>query len=387
MLSEFLAPVSASFLQRMSNAHELSLFRQTLFHQEIEGLPDWKHFKIAIVGVCDDRGSRFERGAEDAPDAIREQLYRLYTGNWPGQLADLGNIYRGETVNDTYAALREVARHVLQRNIPLIVLGGSQDLTYACYRAYDSLEQMVNLVAIDREFDLGAHAEPLNDHNYLSHIVLNQPYNLFNFANLGYQTFFVNQEEVDLMERMYFETHRLGSIKNDLREIEPVVRDADIVSFDMGSIRGFESPGHPDAMPNGFDGMEACTIARYSGLSDKVSTFGIFNVWPNLDAKGLSSKLAAQMIWYFIEGFFSRKGDFPFSSKKDYAKFIVLIEDGDFEMIFYKSPKSNRWWIEVPGNRVAESRNKLIPCTHKDYIKACNQTIPERWWKARQRGI
>jgi formiminoglutamase len=387
MLTEFLAPVSASFIERMEQSHALSLFHQTLFHKEIEGIPDLKAAKIAIVGVLEARGSKLGSGADTAPDLIRGQFYSLYAGSWFGQLVDLGNIYRGETLADTYAAVKEVARQVLQRNMPIIILGGTQDLTYACYRAYDSLEQMVNLVSVDREFDLGQHAEPINDKNYLSHIVLNQPYNLFNFANLGYQTFFVNQEESDLMERMYFEMYRLGSIKKDIREIEPVVRDADIVSIDMGAVRAAESPGHANPMPNGFDGIEACALARYSGLSDKVSTFGLFNIWPEGDSQQLSVKLAAQMMWYFVDGFFNRKGDYPFSSKKDYAKFIVLIEEGDFEMIFFKSPRSNRWWIEVPGNKVSEERNKLIPCTYDDYLRACDQSIPERWWKARQRGI
>jgi arginase family enzyme len=276
---------------------------------------------------------------------------------------------------------------LLQRGIVLVILGGSQDLTYANYRAYDRLEQMVNLVSIDKEFDLGRHLEDLSDRNFLSHIVLNQPYNLFNYANIGYQTFFVQQDELDLMERMYFENHRLGALKADFKEFEPIVRDADIISFDMTSVKWSENPGVNKGVPNGFDGLEACALSRYSGLSDKVSSFGVYNYNPHLDKFDQSSQLIAQMLWYFVEGFFNRKGDYPFASKKVYTKFTVLIEDGTMEMVFYKSPKSNRWWIEVPGNNISETRNRLIPCSYEDYLQACNQVIPNRWWKARQRGI
>jgi len=387
MLEEVLAPVSGALLENLRSQSETTLVHQVLFHEELSGIPDLSAVKVALIGVLEDRGSVRNKGAALASDAIRQELYNLQSGNWPSGIADMGNIFQGETVNDTYFALQEVAVQLLQRGIILVILGGSQDLTYPNYRAYDRLEQMVNLVSIDKEFDLGRHLDQLTGDNYLSHIVLNQPYNLFNFANIGYQTFFVHQDELDLMERMYFETHRLGALKADFKEFEPIVRDADIISFDISSVKFSENPGVNKGVPNGFDGMEACALARYSGLSDKVSSFGIYNYNPSLDTFNQTSQLIAQMLWYFVEGVFNRKGDYPFSSKKVYTKFTVLIEDGSLEMVFYKSPKSNRWWIEVPGNNISEARNRLIPCSYEDYLQACDQHIPNRWWKARQRGL
>lgn len=387
MLTDYLAPVSGQLLDQLADLPLIKLYHQTLFHREIEGVPDLKDVKIALIGVHEDRGSTLGKGCDDGADYIRKQLYSLNAGAWPHGLADLGNIFKGEKKTDTYFALQEVAKVLLQKNVALILLGGSQDLTYANYRAYDKLEQMVNLVSIDKDFDLGIHAQEISDNNYLSHIILNQPYNLFNYGNIGYQTFYTNQEEVDLMERMFFETHRLGKIKKNIKEIEPVVRDADIISFDLGCIKYSDNKAHLEPIPNGFDGIDACAIARYSGLSDKVSSFGIFNYWPSHDTHQQTAKLSAQMCWYFIEGYHNRKGDYPFSSKRDYTKFIVLIEDGDYEMIFYRSPKSNRWWIEVPSTKLTEKRNKLFPCTYEDYLLACQQNIPERWWKARQRSL
>jgi arginase family enzyme len=387
MLADFLAPVSGQLIDSFVGAPEFKLSQHTLFHKEIEGLPDLKDIKVALIGIQEDRGSTLGRGCDAGVDKVRKILYNLNSGSWPAGFADLGNIFKGETRRDTYFAIQEVGKILLQKGITLLIIGGSQDLTYANYRGYDKLEQMVNLVSIDKEFDLGAHEEGVTDRNYLSHIILNQPFNLFNFGNIGYQTFYTHQEEIDLMERMYFETYRLGKIKENIKEIEPVVRDADIISFDLGCVKTSDSPGHIDPEPNGFDGIEACTIARYSGLSDKVSSFGIYNYYPQFDQNNQSAKLIAQMLWYFLEGYFHRKGDYPFSSKRDYMKFIVLIEDGAYEMVFFKSPKSNRWWIEVPGNRPDGSANQLFPCTYEDYLSACQQIIPGRWWKARQRSM
>ena len=65
-----------------------------------------------------------------------------------------------------------------------------------------------------------------------------------------------------------------------------------------------------------------------------------------------------------------------------------LIEDE--ELVFYKSNITGRWWIEIPfltnGNNKLK-RNTLLSCMHEDYLAACEQEIPERWWKAQRRNI
>jgi hypothetical protein len=32
-------------------------------------------------------------------------------------------------------------------------------------------------------------------------------------------------------------------------------------------------------------------------------------------------------------------------------------------------------------------RNSLLPCSHDEYIVACNNEMPERWWKAQRKSI
>jgi len=60
------------------------------------------------------------------------------------------------------------------------------------------------------------------------------------------------------------------------------------------------------------------------------------------------------------------------------------------ELVFYKSDKTERWWIEIPfishlNNNL--KRNSLLPCSHDEYIVACNNEMPERWWKAQRKSI
>ena len=334
--------------------------------------------KIAIIGVLEGRGAVGNYGTGTDFSEIRKELYKLYPGNWPVKVVDLGDIVEGHTIEDTYFALGEILNFLIKNKIIPIIIGGGQDITYANYRAYDKLEQTVNIVSVDNKFDLGSIEDELTSDSYLSKIVMNQPNNLFNFCNIGYQTYFNSQDEIDLLDSLFFETHRLGELLGDIQIVEPVLRDADIVSVDLSSIKNAVAPGNNKATPNGFSGTEICAISRYAGISDKVSSFGIFEYNPKLDLKNQTAQLIAQMIWYFIEGFNYRANDYPFGLKDQYKKFIVPIEEQLLN--FYKSHKSGRWWMEIDiSNSNKFKRHALIPCTYQDYISASNQEIPERW--------
>lgn len=377
---DFLLPLEEPFFEMISDYSEKSLAYSVSIHSAENGLPDLGNVSLAIIGVQDGRAAVGNDTTGYGVDAIRAHFYKLYPGNWSQSIVDLGNIPQGNELSDTYYGLKEVVSTLVKKNILPIILGGGQDLTYANYRAYDSLEQLVNIVAVDSKFDLGALNAPLNSNSYLSKIVMEEPANLFNFSNIGYQTFFNSQEEIDLLQSLSFETYRLGEAK-DLKIVEPIMRDADIVSIDIGVVRKSEAPANGNATPNGFYGDDICAISRYAGISDKVTSFGIYEFNNRLDQQGQTAHLIAQMMWYFIEGYSFRANDYPFCTKENYLKYIVPHEEGD--MVFYKSNKSGRWWLEIHAmNDNKYKRHSLIPCTHQDYLDATEQKIPERWYKA-----
>ncbi len=387
MLENYLSPVPFSVIDFIKESEDEILGTQILLHDEINGIPDLAEVNVAIIGVQEDRGTHRQHPCGSGADVIREKFYQLYPGRWSKTIADLGNIYKGETLKDTYFALIEVAAELLKQNITLIILGGSQDLTYANYRAYDSLEQTVNITAIDSRFDLGKQKDVLHSESYLSHIVLQQPYNLFNFCNLGYQSYYVHPEQMDLMENMFFDAIRLGEVRSDISIAEPILRDSDVVTLDISALKNNEIIGADFPTPHGFLKEEMCTLARYSGLSDKVSSFGIYNYSPLKDSEKTSADFIAQLVWYFLEGVELRKKDYPYSSKSDYTKFTVLLEEQDMEMNFYKSPLSGRWWIEIPTEYKSISQHSLLPCTKRDYDMAKRGEIPQRWWNALKKSM
>jgi arginase family enzyme len=383
MVFDFLQPLDSALLEFISEGSAQALGHKTDFHADGR-FPELENAKIAIIGVLDDRGAGNKREHHIHLNYIRKELYGLFPGNWDKPVVDLGNIPAGDSQQDTYFALKSIVEELIKNNILPVVIGGSQDLSYALYRAYDKLEQMVNFVSIDGKFDFGKQDEELSAASYLTRMIVDEPNNLFNYSNLGYQTYYNSQEEIDLIEKLYFDAYRLGEVCGNPAIAEPVFRDADIVSVDMTAVKSGDSGNIVKFIPNGFDGKEICTLARYAGISDKVTAFGIFN---HEDTRQ-EAALAAQIIWYFIEGVHYRSNEYPFGSKEHYIKYIVPTEDE--ELVFYKSDKTDRWWIEVPfisnlNNKL--KRNTLLPCNYQDYISACNNEYPERLWKAQRKNI
>ncbi|MDO6802508.1 formimidoylglutamase [Wenyingzhuangia sp. 1_MG-2023] len=379
MIQEFFTPISESVLQQ--NNSESSVF-ESLLIKNIEGqeFPVLEGVKLAIFDVQESRASINNEGTGVGASEIRKELYRLHAGNWTVSIADLGTIKAGNLIKDTYYAVKETVSFLLKNDILPIIIGGGQDLIYANYKAYSQLDQTVNLAVVSPKFNFGNEEEELNSNSFLSKIILEEPCNLFNYANLGYQTYYNSSEEILLIEKLSFEAHRVGVLK-DLTIAEPVMRDADIVGIDIGAVRASEAPGNGNANPNGLYGDDICALARYAGISDKVTSFGIYEYNPIFDQNGQTGKLISQMIWYFIEGFSLRTNDYPYGFKDSYYKYLVPFEN---EVIcFYQSDKSLRWWMQVDVNTQSKyKRHVLIPCSHEDYLNAIEQKIPDRWFNA-----
>lgn len=377
----FLTPVQDRLVEQLELQHSQVIGQSLRIHTATVE-PDLKGVKMAIIGVLESRNSVDYIGQDFQLSEIRKAFYKLFPGNWTHNIADLGDIQKGETVEDTYFALIQVLSNLIKDNIIPIIIGGSQDLTYANYRAYDKISSMINIVNVDKSFDLGDSSKPITNESYLGKIILEQPYNLFNYTALGFQTYFNSQEEIDLMEKLYFESFRLGSIIPNISVVEPVLRDADLVTLDINSVKSSEVSPKQKYSPNGFTGREICAISRYAGISNKVSSFGVYEYNPSMDDEA-TAMLVAQVLWYFIEGVNCRVKDDDFKDLNSYLKFTVLVESE--ELVFFKSNKTERWWIEIPFLEYSNTKSKqhpLLACTYEDYVSATSGIIPERWYKA-----
>ncbi|MCC6383615.1 MAG: formimidoylglutamase [Bacteroidia bacterium] len=386
-LAELFQPIDLADYSRDEFQVSDALMQHIAINSITKGFPGDMDIDVVILGVNEYRGTKSPKPQSNAPDKIRKAFYALKKHSQLCRLADVGNFIAGNSINDTYHALGAIVTDLLQRNIIPVIIGGSQDLTYAHYLGYANLEQAINITGVDPAFDLGTPEDELNDQTYIGKIVLSNPNYLFNFSNLGYQTYYVGQEQVHLMEKLFFDAYRLGLVREDLKETEPIIRNADMISFDMTSIRQSDAPSVLKPSPNGFYGEEACQMMYYAGMNDRLTGAGLYNLNPDEDHHDQTSGLAAQMIWYFLEGFANRKMDLPVKSQQqNFTVYRVPLPSYKDEIVFLKSKKTERWWIELPS----ENKNRLLkshflPCSYKDYEQACSDEIPDRWWQALQK--
>lgn len=388
-ISIYFEPVKSESLPPDLPSYSASLSQQIVALDESFDEDDLAQFDAIIVGVSEERGAVNNAGCGQAPDAIRRALYSLSAGLWKLKIGDMGNIRPGENISDTYFALRDTIFRLLRSGVVPIVIGGSEDLSLGVYSGYEQAGRIINLVSVDARLNYGGTDVKNPDAaNFLSSIIFKKPNSLFNFANLGYQSYFTDVATLQAMNKLFFDAWRLGVVRQNLEEAEPVIRNADYLSFDISAVRYSDAPGNGNASPNGFMGDEACQLVRYAGISSKLSCIGFYETNPTLDQRGQTALLSAQMIWYFIDGLAVRLDEYPDDKHDNFVKYIVDANSVGSDMIFFKSKQTSRWWMQLPVSHEKEKdllRHIMVPCTYADYQRAAANEIPDRWWKAYQK--
>lgn len=335
---------------------------------------------IVIIGIPESRNSS-NASASFAPNEIRRFLYALSASAIKSNLIDLGNIKNTAKTADTYTATRDIISYLTSKGATVVVLGGTQELTWHTYQGVKEHRESAGVSIIDSRIDLGFDESDFGSSCYYNHLLKEPITNLLNLSVLGYQGYLVAQEQTEKIKASGLELVRLGAIRGRFKEVEPILRDSDIVSLDMSSIRESDCPGVLYPSPNGLYAEEACQLARYAGLSDRTSVFGIYELATSADRNGQSAHLAAQLIWHFIEGHGQRKGEFPYTRSKELKKFIVGTSTPGIDLVFYRSIVSDSWWVEIPSgipNLFPEDK-VTIACSYNDYVAASKQEIPDRW--------
>ena len=344
--------------------------------------PSWEDADIVFFTV-DSSSNQSDHNRPIAVDPFRIYLYDLFLAK-AVKIADLGVLIAGKKKKDTTAAIKEISSVVNSKGKLLVIIGGEQELTYANFLGYEKSEQLVNLVVVDQKVNLLIDDKAsISSNNFLNHILLHEPNYLFNFSQIGYQNYFVSNEQLKFFDNLYFDLLRLGDVQADIKKTEPLLRNADLLSIDLSCIRKSEFNGSFDAGPNGLFGNEICQLMKYAGISDKLSSVGLYNFQNNALFQE-DAMLIAQMMYFLIAGFSDRKGDFPIGTKHDHLKYVVFHEELNHDLVFHKSQKSDRWWLEVPYPPIKEfkfERHHLIPCDFLDYQNAQEGIIPDLWWR------
>ncbi|MFT7033429.1 MAG: formiminoglutamase [Cyclobacteriaceae bacterium] len=342
-------------------------------------MPQKEGLDIAIIGLNEIRGN--DSISTSGTDLIRRKLYSLKRGSGSCNIADLGNLRNGPNLEETIVRIREVVFHLMEDNILPILIGGSHDLDYGQYLAYENQEKLVSILNVDSRFDLEDGEDMSPNSGHIHRIFTHEPNFLFNYNHLAHQGYLVNPSALKVMEQLSFQSFRLGDIREDLKRAEPLIREADMLTFDISAIKSQYCPGGSQSEVFGLSGEEACQICWYAGMNDKLSSAGFYEYDPDKDTEGQPTAMTmAVMIWYFIEGFKNRKSERGFQTN-DFTKYIVSMESEPESIIFYKSQLSEKWWMEVPNSnqKGVYDRNFIVPCDLSDYEKATKGEVPERW--------
>ncbi|NDC42340.1 MAG: hypothetical protein EBZ77_12465 [Chitinophagia bacterium] len=195
---------------------------------------------------------------------------------------------------------------------------------------------------------------------------------------MAFQSYYTQPRMLETLDKLRFDFFRLGRVKEDIEEMEPVLRSADFFSFDISSVRYPDAIVNKKGSPNGLTGEEACTLTRYAGMSQKLSSLGIYGYNPNDDECEMTARLLAQMVWYFVDGMLIRRAEASLSNLEDFMVFNVVGTDND--IMFIRSKRTNRWWMQMPDGN-------FIPCSYNDYVTAGNNDLPERWLREQERLV
>lgn len=338
---------------------------------------DWEDADIVIVGCGEWRGESRDADYSNGPNAIREELYKLYSWHPSVKIADIGNVLQGASVNDTRAALRMVLHELHMAGKTVIVLGGSHDLTLQQYEAFKKSEELVQASVADMLIDLDE-TEEITSHSFLMDMLTEQPNFINHYNHIGFQSYYAHPKMIETLDKLRFDFYRLGKVREHFEDIEPVLRNSHMFSFDINAIRYSDAPVNINGSPNGFTGDEACILTRYAGMGTKLSSFGIYGYDDADDKHGMTARLISQMIWYFIDGYLVRKSEAKLTDHDEFISFHVAFTEN--ETIFLKSKRTNRWWMKLPNGAYA-------PCSYNDYLTASNDEIPERWLREQERLI
>ncbi|MCL3780134.1 hypothetical protein EMN47_06990 [Prolixibacteraceae bacterium JC049] len=383
-LKDYFRPVNLNSISNSAPFHRGSWASNIAHSSQLNSQHSIEKYQIALIGLTDERNTA-NKGCKDGALAIRQALYRLAAPSNNMKIIDLGDLIEGKTANDTYFALSYVCATLKKANVIPILLGADQDQTLGVVKGFVNDQEKLNLVSIDSKIDWDIDYESFNAQNYLSEIVNQHEDSIWEITVLGHQSYLTEQERYHAFSKKHFDDIRLGELRGKIYKAEPVYRDAHIVSFDISAVRYCDSPGHINANPNGLYAEEFCQLARYAGLSSKISAAVFSGLNPKFDNRSVSAQLTAQAIWYFIDGLQHRINDHSTVPSSDHKRYSVVIEDIDFPLTFYKSLQTERWWMEI--NWKNSSKDKVIvACTEDDYRIACNNEVPETWWRNFKKG-
>ncbi len=264
---------------------------------------------IVIIGCPQDEGIKRNNGrigAALAPDAIREQFYKLTTFGISVNVCDLGNVEIQKSLEETHESLTNIVKQILEDGKKIIILGGGNDISYADGKAMAEVFGAGNWlgVNVDAQFDVSV-ADERNHQTAFRQILdekLIRPDYLY---QIGYQRHFASPIYYRYLQNLGVNLSSLEQIRSretaDL-ELREMMRQKFInhskslntfFSFDLTVMRSADAPGTTSPSPLGLRAGEFIQLVKLAASLSNTKIIQFTEVNPNFDIDSRTTKLVA----------------------------------------------------------------------------------------------
>ena len=368
MFTEYFDPIEEKLIDYINNLNINQIGNKI----KINGRDDTDFIEsvdIIIFSINEYRFNPHVSKSFCADKDFRRKFYSLFSGDWNLNIFDFGNLRNGSSVSATQFAIEQIVEFCLKNQIFIVTIGGSQDLTLNIYNPLKKYLSKVNLVSIDNKLDFAN--QNISEDSYLSKIIMDENSRLNYFSNIGFQKHLNSKEEIELVRKMKFESLSLGKIKSNLNEAEPILRDSNLISIDIKSVKSGDI-NNAHQFPNGLSSYELCSLSRFAGSSLKSNVVSFFENWDFT----IMNSLLAESVWYTIDGFNSRIDENPLDNVDDFVSYYIEVDNYKFK--FFNSLISDRWWVEFINDELISISKNIISCSVNDYYNCKNSIISER---------
>lgn len=369
---DFLEPVNLHQISEDEGFRPTQLGSKVEIYQEY--FPDLTEADVIIAGCGEYRGSGNPKPGFDAANAVRKHFYSLFHWHKNVHIADIGNIKTGNKIADSLSAVQAVLSEVSAIGKKVLLIGGSHDITQAQSNAFRDQNRLHEIVCIDAKIDLDKDTARY-DESFLLQLFTQNPNFIKHYNHIGFQSYFVQADMLETIDKLRFDCFRVGRVKEQIEEVEPIFRNSHMVSVDISAFASAYAPANK-LTPNGFNGEEMCSLFKYAGLSNTVETLGIYGYDYKTDRDELTAKQLSHCLWYFLDGIYKSQQEAPFNDPENYNEYHLAFSE--VQTVFLQSKKTGRWWMQLPNG-------KYIACSYTDYHLASQDEIPERWLRAIER--
>jgi arginase family enzyme len=245
-------------------------------------------------------------GARLAPDAVREQFYRLSNFGIHRKILDLGNILAGGTLEEVHDRLAKVSAAALSGGKRIIVLGGGGDISYpdgvAMAEAFGPNRWIG--INIDAHFDVDERPRATNETQFRRLLDENRLLPNY-FYEMAFQPYYVSPVHYHYLVDLGVKLISLDLIRSRDKadtELRELIRQEFIhhsrtmnvfFAFDLQAVHAADAPGVSAPSPFGLRAGEFLTLVEFAAKLVNTKMIEFTEINPNFDADSRTTKLVA----------------------------------------------------------------------------------------------